>query len=98
MIKDIIKYIEFILLFMPFILPFISLDWLESKNTICIYTNLTGANCFGCGITKSIVATTQFDFFRAFSYNKLVVVIAPLLLFVWLKRWFKFIKTAHNKT
>ena len=94
MIKHIIKYIEFIVLFMPFILPFISLNWLESKNTICIYTNLTGHECFGCGTTRSIVAISQLEFSKAFAFNRLVVIIAPLLFIVWIKRWYEFVKNS----
>ncbi|KRO54113.1 MAG: hypothetical protein ABR79_04795 [Cryomorphaceae bacterium BACL11 MAG-121001-bin54] len=69
------------------------MEWLDSKDTICIYKNFTEDNCFGCGISKALVATSQFDFFRAFSYNKLVVIITPLLFYIWIKKWFEFIKT-----
>jgi hypothetical protein len=98
MIRRILNYVEYIILFGPFILPFISLDWLQSGDTICIYKNLTGHECFGCGTTKSIVAISQLEFSKAFAFNRLVVIVAPLLFIIWIKRWYEFVnKTAHNK-
>ena len=88
----ILYYVKYIILFGPLILPFISLDWLESGNTICVYKNLTGRECFGCGTTRSIVAISQLEFSKAFAFNRLVAVIMPLLFFVWIKRWYEFIK------
>ena len=92
MILRILYCVKYIILFGPFILPFISLDWLESGNTICVYKNLTGRECFGCGTTRSIVAMSQLEFSKAFAFNRLVVVIVPLLFFVWIKRWYEFLK------
>ena len=98
MIRRILNYVEYIILVGPFILPFISLDWLQSGDTICIYKNLTGHECFGCGTTKSIVAISQLEFSKAFAFNRLVVIVAPLLFIIWIKRWYEFVnKTAHNK-
>lgn len=92
MIKYFLKYTDFIVLFVPFILPLVSLDWLDSKKTICLYSNLTEQKCYGCGITKSIISISHFNFIRAYSYNKLIILVGPLLIIVWVKRWFKFIK------
>ena len=41
MIRRILNYAEYAILLGPLILPFISLDWLEAGDTICIYKNLT---------------------------------------------------------
>ena len=92
MIRRILNYVEYTVLFVPFILPFISLDWLEAGDTICIYKNLTDHECFGCENTRSIVAISQLEFSKAFAYNRLVIIIIPLLFFVWIKRWYVFMK------
>tara|TARA_B110000879_G_scaffold154486_1_gene199748 strand:+ start:49 stop:354 length:306 start_codon:yes stop_codon:yes gene_type:complete len=98
MIKRILNYAEYTILLGPFILPFISLDWLEAGDTICIYKNLTDHECFGCGTTRSIVAISQLEFSKAFAYNRLVVIILPLLFFVWIKRWYELVKKlTHNQ-
>ena len=98
MIRRILNYAEYAILLGPLILPFISLDWLEAGDTICIYKNLTDHECFGCGTTRSIVAISQLEFSKAFAHNRLVVIIAPLLFFVWIKRWYEFVKKrTHNK-
>jgi hypothetical protein len=41
--------------------------------------------CFGCGITRAIQHAIHFDFYTAWNYNKLVVIVAPVLFFLWLK-------------
>jgi hypothetical protein len=98
MIRRILNYAEYAILLGPLILPFISLDWLEAGDTICIYKNLTDHECFGCGTTRSIVAISQLEFSKAFAHNRLVVIIAPLLFFVWIKRWYELVKKlTHNQ-
>jgi hypothetical protein len=50
--------------------------------TICIYKNITGHNCPGCGTTRAIAAILQGKFAQAFSYNKLIIITFPLLLWI----------------
>jgi hypothetical protein len=78
---------------LPFLLAIWSLDELEDKHSICLFKNLFGVECYGCGITKAIIAATQLDFIRAFNYNKLIVVVMPLLVYLWGKEITKCIKT-----
>lgn len=98
MYRRLSNYTEYIILIGPFILPFISLDWLQSGDTICVYKNLTGHECFGCGTTKSIVAISQLEFSRAFAFNRMAVIVAPLLFIAWIARWYEFVfKTNISK-
>lgn len=46
---------------------------------------ITGHECYGCGITKAITALLQLDFNAALNYNKFVIIVFPILLFVWIK-------------
>jgi len=59
---------------------------------------LFGIECYGCGITKAIIASIQLDFVRAFKYNKLIVVVIPLIAFLWIKMILKYTTTIINKT
>ena len=80
------------LLCLPFLLSFVSLDVWEGKPSICLIRNLFGIECWGCGITKAVIAAIQLDFVRAFNYNKLIVIVMPLLLYLWAKEIYSYIK------
>jgi len=73
----------------PFALYFVPLNYLKKQNTICLFKNLFDFECWGCGITKAVISTVQFQFADAFTYNKLVVVVFPLLFYLWWKELIK---------
>ena len=70
----------------------LSLDDLEGKRSICLFKNLFGIECYGCGITKAVIAITQLDFIRAFNYNRLIFIVMPLVLYLWVKEIAKCVK------
>ena len=84
------------LLLFPVLLFFIPVDWLDRQHSICLFKNLTGHECYGCGITRAIVSTIQFHFESAFHYNKLIIIVFPLLVFVWIKTVYKYFKGLHG--
>lgn len=47
----------------------------------CIFHEITGFYCPGCGITRCFNALVHLDFYQAFRYNALVVILLPLFLF-----------------
>jgi hypothetical protein len=73
------------MLLFPVALYFIPVDCLNKQHSICLFKNLFGVECYGCGITRAVISTIQFDFVSAFHYNKLIVIIFPLLVYIWLK-------------
>jgi hypothetical protein len=73
------------ILVFPVVLYLIPVAWFTGPHTICLFKNIFGHECFGCGITRAIISALHFDFTTAFSYNKLVVVVLPLLVYVWIK-------------
>jgi hypothetical protein len=81
-----------VLFLLPFLLSMVSLDVLESKHSICLFKNLFGIECYGCGITKAVIATIQLDFIRAFNYNKLIIIVMPLIVYFWVKEIVKGVK------
>ena len=70
---------------MPFSLLFIPVSFLDSVPNICLFKNLTGRECPGCGLTHSVISLFHFDFVNAFYYNKFIIIIFPLLTYLWLK-------------
>ncbi|WP_418991311.1 DUF2752 domain-containing protein [Alistipes sp.] len=53
--------------------------------TVCLFRNLFGTECYGCGMTRALFSLLHFDLSAAWSYNRLVVVVAPLLAWLYLK-------------
>lgn len=45
----------------------------------CPLYSLTGLYCPGCGSFRALAALAQLDFFAAFSYNMLLVILLPFL-------------------
>jgi len=83
----------------PIVLYTVPLDWLNKQHTICLVKNIFGVNCFGCGITRAVISGVQLDFFKAIEYNKMVVIVLPMLIYVWytrLKTLFQGIKSIKN--
>ena len=96
--RNILRICKLCVLFLlPFLLSFLSLDKLESKHSICLFKNLFGIECYGCGITKAVIASIQLDFIRAFNYNKLIIIVMPLMIYLWIKEIIKSINVLKIK-
>lgn len=70
-------------LLIPVILYLIPLQNLENQHSVCLFKNLTGHECYGCGITRAVVSAVHFQFEKAFHYNKMIVIVLPLLIYIW---------------
>jgi hypothetical protein len=79
----VIRFIGFILI--PIIIYIIPFEWVKDHNSICLYKNITGHECYGCGMTKAIFSAIHFNFTDAFYYNKLVIIVLPVLIYIWAK-------------
>lgn len=83
-IKDIVWIVA--LLSVALVVALFPMESMDEGSTLCLWTNLTGKNCYGCGISRAIIYFFRGDFTTAFHYNRLVILVAPLLLFYWLKQ------------
>jgi len=72
-------------LLVPIILYLVPLDWIEGQQTICVFKNLTGHDCPGCGTTRAVISAVQLNFKNAWNYNYNIVLVFPLLMFYWTK-------------
>jgi hypothetical protein len=82
----------FIFLVMPIILLLIPLEWINNQHTICIFKNIFGVDCYGCGITRAVLSGIHFNFRAAFEYNKMVIIVLPLLTYTWIKTVISIVK------
>ncbi len=54
-------------------------------NTVCLWKHLTGHECFGCGITRAFHSLFHLQFKEALDLNPLIIIVVPLLFYLWLK-------------
>lgn len=73
-----------LIVFIPLILILLPADFFDHGPTICISKLLTDAVCPGCGITRATQHAIHFDFANAWNYNKLFVIITPLLIWLYI--------------
>lgn len=64
-----------------------------SSSTNMPVENLSGYNCPGCGITRAFHSLCILDFKSAYNYNPGIFIVAPLLLYIWLKELVKCLNT-----
>lgn len=67
----------------PVLLHFMPLGWIEGEPSLCLVDNIFGIECWGCGITRATVSVLQFRLADAWAYNRLIVIVFPLLVWVW---------------
>lgn len=58
----------------------------SEEHPLCLFRNITGWECPGCGMTRALVSLSRLDVVGAWHYNHAVVVVAPLLAYLWV-RW-----------
>jgi|688.fasta_scaffold1673178_2 hypothetical protein len=81
-----LKYIVFSgLIVLPIVLVLLPASFFDQGQSLCLSVLLLDQQCYGCGITRAVQHFIHFDFQAAWNYNKLVVIVAPILFFVWLK-------------
>lgn len=73
------------LLALPAALRCIPAEYILHGHSVCLFRNLFGTECCGCGMTRALFSLLHLDFGAAWSYNRLVVLAAPLLLYLYLK-------------
>jgi hypothetical protein len=72
------------LLLMPIALYFVPVGWLNEQHSVCVFKNIFGHDCYGCGMMRAIISAIQCDFHAAYDYNKAVIIVFPLLVYIWI--------------
>ena len=82
------------ILVLPILLYLVPLDWLNKQHTICLFKNIFGLDCYGCGITRAVLSALHLNFEDAINYNIMVVIVLPLLIYIWIR----ITMSLYNKT
>lgn len=72
-------------LLLPLAFALIPTRWLEAHPAPCLFRALLGVRCPGCGMTRAVSCALHGRARDAWGYNRLVVVLLPLLAFEWLR-------------
>lgn len=57
--------------------------------TCCLFKNLTGHDCYGCGFLRGCSAFLHLDFHAMIRLNRLNAITVPLLCFLYCKEFYK---------
>ena len=57
----------------------------------CIFYQLTGLHCPGCGSGRMLLALMNFEFYKAFRYQPLLFISLPVIAYYLLKVYIKFV-------
>lgn len=84
--KNKISFIDIVILLAPILIIIIRRLLLEcGVQEVCLWKLLTGHECLGCGMMTAIFYMMKGEFLFAFHSNPLSFVVAPILLYCWLK-------------
>lgn len=65
---------------------------------MCLSKIILNKECLGCGLTRATQHFIHFDFISAYNFNKLVFLIAPLLIYFWVKEIIKMYKKIKGQS
>ena len=85
-----LNYSEYIFHFLSYLILFsVFILFYQFEITLCLYKNITGNNCYGCGTTRALMSIIQFQIEDAINLNWRILVIVPILSIVSLKEFFR---------
>lgn len=88
------KAIFIVWMCIPFVLLILPTNFFDEGQSICPSKFLLDKECPGCGITRSVQHAIHFDFQAAWDFNKLIIVVLPLLIVFWVYYAIRFYKSA----
>ena len=81
---------------LPLLIYLVPERWIMQGHTLCLVQNLFGVECWGCGMTRALYSVAHLDFAEAWEFNHLVVVVAPLMVYIWIM-WLMQLSKDYNK-
>lgn len=67
----------------PIVLLILPADHFDHGEVMCPSKRFLDFECLGCGLTRAVQHLIHFEFQTAWDYNKLVVIVFPLIVLYW---------------
>ncbi len=83
--KIIYKIYLLVLILVPIILIILPSTFFDSGDSLCLSIVIFDRECFGCGMTRAIQHLIHLDFSAAYQFNKLSLLVVPLLIITYIK-------------
>lgn len=83
------------LILIPIVLLVLPSNYFDNGQSVCVSVLLFDQECYGCGMTRGIQHLLHLDFLTAYEFNKISLIVLPLLIYLWfneLRRTYKMIK------
>jgi hypothetical protein len=74
---------------LPIGLLLLPADFFDTGQSLCFSQLFFQKECPGCGITRAVQHLIHFEFKMAWHFNKLVVLVLPMLIFIWFQQVFQ---------
>ena len=62
----------------------------------CLFHEVTGLLCPGCGVSRMLIAISRFEFQSAFMYNKALFILLPVILAIYANYEVVYIRTGQK--
>lgn len=69
----------------PILLLILPADYFDSGESVCLSVRFFDQTCYACGLTRAMQHMIHLHFTEAYTYNKLVLVVFPLICALYLK-------------
>ncbi|MFN6091291.1 MAG: DUF2752 domain-containing protein [Bacteroidota bacterium] len=73
------------MLVIPIVLWGLPASFFDKGQSLCLSVLLLDNTCYGCGITRAVQHCIHGEFLIGYQYNPLVVIVLPLLIYIWIK-------------
>ena len=84
------KFIFIVLLVIPVLLLLLPSTFFDSGESICLSVSLFDKECYACGMTRAIQHLIHLDFANAYQFNKLSIIVFPLIIITYFKELNKY--------
>ena len=74
-----------VLLIIPLVLLLLPSTFFDNGDSVCMSVFFFDRECYACGMTRAIQHIIHFDFFVAYQFNKLSVIVFPLIVLSYFK-------------
>ncbi len=91
------RFYKILFLAIPIAIWLVNYQSTDNDFSFCLFKNLFGIKCYGCGLTRGLSAMLHLDFNRMYELNKLNIITIPLLSFLYVKEVYKLFSKQKNQ-